>query len=228
MNQRTDDGTPPAGSPDTKERLRQAALLTVRERGIAGVSARTVATAAGVNQAVIYYHFGSLHELLADASIAGTTARVDRYRDRLAEVASLPELLAVARDLHDEERELGNVAVLAQMLAGAQQDDRLAPATSAALELWIEVVTATLDRLLSGTVLDDLVEVPALARAIAAAFVGVELVDGVASDGPSDGSLPTLDGLEQLAGLVQVVLDLGPVATSAVRRRVRRANHRTV
>jgi AcrR family transcriptional regulator len=205
---------------DTKQRLRDAALLTVRERGIAGVSARTVAANAGVNQAVIYYHFGSLHALLEDASLHATAARVATYRARFAEVDSLDGLVEVARELHAEEAELGNVTVLAQMLAGAQTDEQLAPSTSAALQLWIDEVEATLDRLLDGTVLADLVDVPALARGVSAAFVGIELVDGVAGED----DLPTLGALTQLAALVQVVLDLGPVASTALRRRV----HRTV
>jgi AcrR family transcriptional regulator len=49
---------------DTKTRLRAAAIDTVRDLGIAGVSARTVASRAECNQASIYYHFGSLHGLL--------------------------------------------------------------------------------------------------------------------------------------------------------------------
>lgn len=204
----------------TKQRLREAAITTVRERGIAGVSARTVAAHAGVNQAVIYYHFGSLHGLLSDASTHATAARVAAYRDRLAEVASVDELVDVARALHAEERERGNVQVLAQMLAGAQTDRDLAPATAQALQLWIDEVEATLHRLLDDTVLAPLVDVPSLARAVSAAFIGVELLDGIAGED----SLPTLDALEQLAGLVQVVLDLGPVASAALRRRVQRTS----
>lgn len=202
----------------TKQKLRDAAIATVRERGIAGVSARTVAAEAGVNQAVIYYHFGSLHALLSDASTHTTAARVARYRERFAEVRTVDELVDVARALHAEERELGNVQVLAQMLAGAQTDDDLAPGTAAALQLWIDEVETTLHRLLDDTVLAPLVDVPSLARAVSATFVGVELIDGVAA--PE--GLPTLDALEQLAGLVQVVLDLGPVASAALRRRVQR------
>jgi AcrR family transcriptional regulator len=202
----------------TKQRLRDAAIATVRERGIAGVSARTVAAEAGVNQAVIYYHFGSLHALLSDASTHATEARVARYRERLAAVRTVDELVEVARTLHAEERELGNVQVLAQLLAGAQTDEDLAPATAAALQLWIDEVEASLHRLLDDTVLAPLVDVPSLARAVSAAFVGVELMDGIA--GQED--LPTLDALEQLAGLVQVVLDLGPVASAALRRRLQR------
>lgn len=203
----------------TKQRLRDAAIATVRERGIAGVSARTVAAEAGVNQAVIYYHFGSLHELLSDATTHATAARIAGYRERFAAITSVDELVDVARALHAEERELGNVQVLAQMLAGAQTDPHLAPATSAALQLWIDEVEATLRRLLDDTVLGPLVDVPALARAVSAAFIGVELLDGTAGDD----ALPTLDALDQLAGLVQVVLDLGPVASAALRRRVHRS-----
>lgn len=210
------------GSGGTKQRLRDAAIATVRERGIAGVSARTVAAEAGVNQAVIYYHFGSLHGLLTDASTHATEARVAGYRERLAAVSTVDGLVDVARALHAEERELGNVQVLAQMLAGAQTDEHLAPGTAAALQLWIDEVEATLHRLLDDTVLAPLVDVPALARALSASFVGVELLDGLAGEE----ALPTLDALEQLAGLVQVVLDLGPVASAALRRRVQRTTTR--
>ncbi len=204
---------------DTKQRLREAAIATVRERGIAGVSARTVAAAADLKPSVIYYHFDSLHHLLSEASTAATAERVERYRQHLAEVTTIEGLVEVARTLHAEEHERGNVRVLAQMLAGAQTDAGLAPGTVAALQLWIDEVEATLTRLLDGTVLAPLVDVAALARAVSAAFVGVELVDGV--DG--DATLPTLDALGQLAGLVQAVLDLGPVAGAAVRRHVRRS-----
>jgi AcrR family transcriptional regulator len=206
----------------TKERLREAAIATVRERGIAGVSARTVAANAGTNQASIYYHFGSLDELLSDAARAATAGRVAAHRDRLASVSSVAELVEVARALHAEERELGNVTVLAQMLAGAQHDRALAEGTTAALQLWIVEVEATLRRLLAGSLLEELVDVPALARGVSAAFVGVELLDGASEDT----ELPTLDALAQLAGLVQVVLDLGPLASAALRRRLQRVPRR--
>jgi AcrR family transcriptional regulator len=204
----------------TRARLRDAALATVLELGIAGVSARTVASRAGCNQASIYYHFGSLHGLLTDASLRATEQRVETYRDRLAEVTSVTELVDVARELHAEEHRLGNVTVLAQMLAGARTDPELRGPTAAALRRWIVEVETTLRRLLDGSVLAEVVDVPSLARAISAAFVGIELVDGV----EGDEAIPTLDGIAQLAAVVQVVLDLGPVASASLRRRVARAN----
>lgn len=204
---------------DTKQRLRDAAIATIRELGIARVSARTISSRADCNQAAIYYHFGSLHGLLADATHRATQARVDAYRPRLEAVSSVDELITLSRDLHAQEREAGNVTVLAQMLAGGQTEPALREPTAAALQLWIDEVEAALHRLLDGTPLVGLIDVPVLARAISAAFVGVELVDGVAGED----ELPTLDALAQLAGLVQVVLDLGPVASTALRRRIARA-----
>jgi AcrR family transcriptional regulator len=41
---------------DTKARRLFATLLTLAEHGIAGTSARTIAAAAGVNQALVFYH----------------------------------------------------------------------------------------------------------------------------------------------------------------------------
>ena len=220
--------TPPSGSTPSSaapmaDRLRDAALQTVREVGIAGVSARTVAARAGVNQASIYYHFGSLHGLLTTASLAATEARVAVHRPRFAAVTTVSELVDLARAIHAEERALGNVTVLAQMLAGAQTDEQLAAPTAQAVQLWVVEVEATLDRLLAGTAVAELVDTRVLARGVSAAFVGTELLDGVDGDGVA---LPTLDALEQLGGVVQVVLDLGPVASTALRRWLERRTSR--
>ncbi|HEV7628954.1 MAG TPA: TetR family transcriptional regulator, partial [Streptomyces sp.] len=45
-------------SGDTRTKLLAGALRTVTEQGIAKTSARTIAAAAGVNQALVFYHFG--------------------------------------------------------------------------------------------------------------------------------------------------------------------------
>jgi AcrR family transcriptional regulator len=134
---------------DTRQRLIDGATETIRRHGITGVSARSIAAAAGVNQALIFYHFGTVHELLAAACLAATRTRVTPFQARLNEVDTLRELLALGRTLHAEERSLGNVTVLAQLLAGTQTDPQLAQATSAALQLWITPIELALNRLLA-------------------------------------------------------------------------------
>ncbi|WP_052850111.1 TetR/AcrR family transcriptional regulator [Streptomyces avicenniae] len=202
---------------DTRQRLIDGAIETIRRHGITGTSARTIAATAQVNQALVFYHFGSVHELLKAACLAATRARVERFTDGLDGVASLGELLALGRRLHTEERELGNVTVLAQMLAGAQADPQLAEATSAALDLWIEPVERTITRLMADSPLSGYVEVAGLARAVSAGFIGLELFDGVDPSGADD----ALNALGRLAELVEVIDGLGPVARRALRARLR-------
>jgi AcrR family transcriptional regulator len=203
----------------TKDRLVDAATRVLAEEGLTGASARAIASAAGVNQALVFYHFGSVYELLAEACRRGTGDRLALYRDRFAAVSSFAQLLDVGRELHEAERAEGNVAVLAQLLAGAQTDARLAPVVTESLSMWFGEIEAVVHRLMATTPLADLFDVPGLARVIASAFIGLELYEGV--DAP--GATRALDALAQLATLVAVVDGLGPVARRALRSRIRRA-----
>jgi len=209
-------------STDTKQRLLDGAIQAIRDHGIAGVSARTIAAAAGANQALVFYHFGSVDELLAAACTVNTEARVKAYAERFAAVGSLGELLDVGRALHAEEREAGNVFVLAQLFAGAQRDPKLGPPVAAALRLWIDQVESVLTRLLAGSPFAEVADIPGLARAVSAAFMGLELFEGV----DEAGARRALDALEQLTVLIEVVDELGPVARRALRARLSRATAR--
>ncbi|MFG2112800.1 TetR/AcrR family transcriptional regulator [Streptomyces sp. NPDC048718] len=203
---------------ETRRKLLEGALKVLVEQGIAKTSARAVAAAAGVNQALVFYHFGSMDELLAAACRFGSEQRVARYREQMGEVASLSELLALGRALHEQEREAGHVAVLGQLLAGAQTHPKLGPATAAGLDLWIEEIETVLRRLLAGGPLDGAVDPAGLARTVAASFVGMELYEAVDPAGAD----AALDALEQLAGLLAALEELSPVARGAVRYTLRR------
>jgi AcrR family transcriptional regulator len=208
---------------DTKQRLLDGAIAAIREHGIAGVSARTIAAAAGVNQALVFYHFGTVHELLAAACTTSTAARVKDYAERFATVRSLPELLDLGRALHAQESSLGNVSVLAQLLAGAQNDAQLAPPTAAALRLWTDQIESVLHRILTGSPMADVTDIPGLAKAVSASFIGLELYEGVDQAGANQ----AIAALEQLAALVDVIDDLGPIARRALRTRLDRATRTT-
>jgi AcrR family transcriptional regulator len=81
----------------TRERLRDAALDLIAERGEEGVTLRELTDAAGANVAAVSYHFGSLRSL-CDAAIE---AALERYLDAQQEAvgaldpdATLEELAA--------------------------------------------------------------------------------------------------------------------------------------
>ncbi|MFJ3825775.1 TetR/AcrR family transcriptional regulator [Streptomyces nodosus] len=210
-------------SAETRTKLLEGALRTLTEQGIAGTSARTVAAGAGVNQALVFYHFGSVEELLAEACRYGTEQRVARYRERLHRIDSLGELLVFGREMHEEEKAAGQVAVLGQLLAGAQAHPRLAAATAAGLDLWIVEIERVLERVLASTPLAGFADPAGLARAVSASFVGIELYEGVDEEGAG----AALAALEQLASLVAALDTLGPVAQRALRHTLRRTSGST-
>ncbi|MFJ6572992.1 TetR/AcrR family transcriptional regulator [Streptomyces sp. NPDC091292] len=208
----------PGPAQDTKVRLLEGALRTLTEQGIAKTSARTIAATAGVNQALVFYHFGSVDDLLAAACRYGARQRVDRYRERLAGIGSFADLLAFGREMHEEERASGHVARLGQLLAGAQTRPQLGAATAAGLDLWIAEIEQVLTRVLAGTPLAEFADPAGLARAVAASFVGIELYEGVDPEGAG----AALDALAQLATLLATLESLGPLTQRAVRARLRR------
>ena len=65
-------------SAGTPARLIDGTLTAIRTHGIAGVSARSIAAAAGVNQALVFYHFGTKDVLLAEAFAHAVQLDLDR------------------------------------------------------------------------------------------------------------------------------------------------------
>ena len=109
----------------TKARIIDAALETLRTEGIAGASARAIGRTGSFNQALIFYHFASLNDLLLAAVDELSNRRVERYRERIDGITTLGELVAVAAELHREDAEQGHITVLAQMLAGSTTNPEL-------------------------------------------------------------------------------------------------------
>ena len=208
----------------TRDKLLDAAAVALAEDGVAGASARTVAARAEVNQALVFYHFGSVSGLLDAAVRRSVDLAVASYRDRFSDVTTLGELLAVGRDLHHAEKRAGNVLQMAQVMAGALRDETLADAGRYAMDRWSAEVEAVLDRVLPATPLAGLVKPAGLARAVAAGFIGLELYDGV----DPDGAASALDSLDAVGALVSAVDALPPVAVRAVRSRARGAVARSV
>jgi AcrR family transcriptional regulator len=201
----------------TRAKLLAAAAGIIREQGVAAASARVIAARAGVNQALVFYHFGTVADLLETACRHAVDEAVARYRDQFASIASLPALLQVGRELHERERALGNVAMMAQLMAGAGSDPALARAARYAMGVWTAEIETVVERVLRDSPLAEITGSGGIARAVSASFIGLELYDGI----DPEGSAHALDSLERLAVLVEVVNDLGPIARRALRSRLK-------
>jgi AcrR family transcriptional regulator len=202
---------------DTRARLFEAAADTVREDGVAAASARIIAARAGVNQALVFYHFGTVSELVEAACRQAVDEAAGHYRLQFAGVTTVAGLLEIGRELDRRERDTGNVAMMAQLMSGAAHNPVLATASRYAMDVWAAELEPVLARLLVGSPLAELVDVPGLTRLVTASFIGLQLYEDV--DPASAGQ--ALGALERLAVLVDVVTDLGPVARRAVRARLR-------
>ncbi|WP_200914527.1 TetR/AcrR family transcriptional regulator [Aeromicrobium sp. Leaf272] len=197
----------------TRRRLVDATMQTIREQGIAKLSARTIARTGGVNQALVFYHFGTVDGLVAEACRVTTAERVDRYRDALATVTSFGALLDVADRVRADEREAGNVAVLAQVLAASHGNPALAAAAGEAIGLWSAAVRPALQRLLETSPVGELFDADVLTDLASSAFVGIELMEPTRTHDAA----AVEDPLARLRPVAELLDGLGPIARRAVR-----------
>ncbi|TMK57251.1 MAG: helix-turn-helix transcriptional regulator, partial [Actinobacteria bacterium] len=77
----------------TAQTIADAALETLREEGFAGATSRAIARRGGFNQALIFYHHGSLERLLVAALRQTSEQRLERYREAVAGASTLDELI---------------------------------------------------------------------------------------------------------------------------------------
>ncbi len=190
-------------SPDTKTRIIEATVATIKSEGITGTSARAIARHGDFNQALIFYHFGSIEELLRATMEHTSSARIELYRSRLEGVETLADLAAVAGDLHKEDREQGNMTLLTQLMAGAANDEVRAAHLMTTFEPWIGFVRETLDRLIATTPFGGMFDMDDIAFSISALFVGVELMSDLDPERSRD---TVYDTMQLLAGAFQAVI----------------------
>ena len=180
------------------------ALSTLKAEGIVGTSARAIARAGDFNQALIFYHFGSIDDLIVAAVSKMSRLRMDRHAERLAEVETLTELVQVARELHADDHSRDNMTVLTQAFAGASGKPELGPKLYDELEPWSDLVGATIVRVVAGMPGADIVPHEEVAKAVSALFLGIELLDDLDPTRTNAESL--FDALDSLAQMLETLM----------------------
>lgn len=167
----------PASEPaSTKVRLVEAAIATLQTKGFAGASAREIAATGDLNQALVFYHYGSVQNLLMAALDAVSARRLTSYGPRFERASTVGELAILAKEIYQEDLDDGYVTVLAEMVAGGVSDRDLGLAVAERIEPWVEMVASKLSKLTAGTVLDALVPPRETAFAIVALYLGMDLL----------------------------------------------------
>jgi AcrR family transcriptional regulator len=163
-------------SQGTRTRIVEAALEALKEDGFAGASARSIARRGNFNQALIFYHFGSVDDLLLAALDETSERRILAYEESLAEASTIEELVQVALRLYREDLASGHITVLSEMIAGSLSHPRLRRAVVDRMEPWIQFAERALGKAVNGSFLSSLVPTRDLAYAVVALYLGIDLL----------------------------------------------------
>jgi AcrR family transcriptional regulator len=189
---------------DTKARIVEAALETLKENGFAGCSAREIARIGGFNQALVFYYFGSVRNLLLAALDLVSARRIDAYGPAFERARTVPELAGLAREIYAEDLENGYVTVLGEMVAGGVSDPELGREVVVRMEPWINMVQRKVEALLAGSMFESIVAPRDVAFAIIALYLGIDMLSHLDGDHARAESLLDLGvrGAPLIAGLL--------------------------
>jgi AcrR family transcriptional regulator len=192
------------GLTGTKLQIAQAALETLKSVGFAGASARAIAHQGRFNQALIFYHFGSVQTALLAAFDLISARRLEEYGPALEGAVSAPQLARLARQIYDDDLERGYVTALGEMVAGGVADPAFGSEVAARIEPWIDMVERKLHELLDGSALRSVIVPRDVAFGIVAAYFGVDMLSQLQQDRSRADSLLALAA--RLADLADGVL----------------------
>lgn len=188
----------------TKQRIIQAAFDTLSSEGFAAATARAIARRGGFNQALIFYHFGTLNDLLLAALEVSGQARLSRYREAMSSADTLDEKVQTATRLYREDLDSGHITVLAEIIAGSLSERTLGPRVIDLMKPWIEFAAGTIRESISGTVFEPLIDPQTAAFAVVAMYLGVDLLTLLDKDDRR------AESLFQAAGGLANLLSLSP------------------
>jgi AcrR family transcriptional regulator len=166
----------------TKTRIVEAAVETLKAKGFAGASAREIAKTGGFNQALIFYHYGSVQNVLIAGLDLVSERRMRAYKPAFERAETVAELAALARDIYKEDLENGYVTVLGEMVAGGMSDRGLGRRVVARMQPWVEMVEHKVRALIEGSLFESMVPPRDLAFAIIALYLGIDMLSHLDGD----------------------------------------------
>jgi AcrR family transcriptional regulator len=182
--------------------LVSAAIEALGEVGFAGASARDIAGRAGCNQALVFYHFGSVTDLLLAALDDVSARRLAAYSQVLEQAETLTDLIDSARTIFSEDLDAGHVAVLVEMITGAQSTPGLGEQVATRLAPWREFAESAVRTAVTGSPVAMLLPAKELAHGVVAGFLGLELLASL--DGDRAAALALFDRARLIAGLLDL------------------------
>ena len=198
---------------DTRAALIDAAIATLRESGFAAASARRIAAEADCNQALVFYHFGSVSDLLMAALEEVSGRRMAAYRELLDRTGTLGELIDGARTVFEADLDSGNVTVLAEMISGSHSVPGLGERVSVCLAPWRSFAETAVRDVLASSPFGSLAPAGEIAHGVVAGLLGLEMLAGL--DGDRSSALALFDRARALADVLDRIRPLTGLLTLA-------------
>jgi len=184
--------------------LIDAAIETLKDVGYAGASARAIAERAGSNQGLVFYHFGSVANLLLAALDAVSDDRLQQYGAAVEKVGSPAELVDVAAAIFRRDLEAGHVTVLVEMISGAASTPGLGTEVAARMGPWFDFAQRAIEKAVADSPVGSVLPAGDLAYGVVALYLGLDMLSHL--EGEHDRALTLFSHAKQLAGLLDALV----------------------
>ena len=212
---RTDRRTRADGE-TTRTLILQAASRRLCETGYAQLNVRDIARDAGVNHALIGYHFKGKQQLVLAVLDDANNRLLERQIRMYSDTATASEKWQQACDFYDEDLQSGFVRILMELMGASFTDEALRREFLPRLLAWHRLVEAAVADFIQGSGLD----LPVSARAISA-WIGWFWTGMEASMtlGITEEQGHQREALEAVAVLLRSVQNKGGAKAAPTRRR---------
>src|SRR3954449_6744388 len=182
----------------TRSRMIDAALATLIEEGYAGASARAIATRGGFNPALVFYHFGSVDQLLLAALDRSSQARLERYRELLLRPIPVDEAVHEAARLFREDVDAGAVVAATELIGASLGRSELRTEVLARMRPWLDLTREVVEGRLAGSALGPFAHAAGPAAfAIVSFYLGINMLSRLEPD--LSGVDPLFESIAQLS-----------------------------
>jgi len=181
---------------DSRARLLDAAFASVVRNGYARTSARTIASIGRFSPGLIFYHYGTVDDLLVATLERSSQSRLNRYKVMVEHADSPAALLRILERLYREDVESGHVRVVSELVAASVAHAGLAAKVTPLIEPWVALAERAITAALADSPFAGMVPPRRLALAAATFYLGANLLTQLQPDGAD---------VEELLGAVREV-----------------------
>jgi AcrR family transcriptional regulator len=214
--------TPEPGA--TRERILDATFRCLATKGYAALRVRDIAEEAGVNVALVNYHFGSKDQLVLDVLDAANQKLLERQKAMYGGAEGFAAKWAQARRFYEADKASGFVRVQAELMAAGYSNTWLGERVAARVLDWGDVIQEGVREALAALEAQGL-KLPApltagvIANWIGQYWIGLEVGDllGWSKDRPERSNEEALNAVQTLLEALDARVSRRPPGSTTTR-----------